>query len=192
MVEYLAAGIAYLLGAFPAAYIFSRLFKKVDIRTVGSGNVGGMNTVKQAGAAAGLLTIAVDSGKGALAVYLASLLGGGLYAMLTAALLAVLGHNFNPFLGFRGGKGLATTLGAFLVLCRPCLFFMLLLAVALALALHDTGAGVGLAAALLPALFWVLFRDWTAVLLGALLGLVIAIKHIKDFRAYARGRRQLF
>ena len=192
MAEYLSAGIAYLLGAFPAAYFFSRLIKKVDIRTVGSGNVGGMNTMKQVGAAAGLLTIAIDTGKGALAVYLASLLGGGLYSTLTAAWLAVLAHNFNPFLGFRGGKGLATTFGAFLVLCRPCLFFMLLLALALALALHDTGTGVGLAAALLPALFWVLFRDWTAVLLGALLGLVIAVKHIKDFRAYARGRRQLF
>lgn len=191
MTGLMSAIMAYLIGAFPSAYVFGRLFKGVDIRKVGSGNVGGMNTVKEAGLAAGLLTIAVDAGKGALAVYLASLVGGGPYNLPAAAFMVIFGHNFNPFLGLKGGKGLATTLGAFLVLSPQALLFMLLLAIALAVVLRDTNTAAGGAAALFPVLFWVLFQDWTWVIFGSALGLVIVIKHIKDFRAYARGRRKL-
>ncbi|MEW5784769.1 MAG: glycerol-3-phosphate acyltransferase [Bacillota bacterium] len=192
MTGFLSGVMAYLIGAFPTAYVFGRLFRGVDIRKVGSGNVGGMNTVKEAGVAAGLLTIAVDTGKGALAVYLAALVGGGAESMPAAALMAILGHNFNPFLGLKGGKGLATTLGAFLVLSPTALLFMLLLALVLAVVLRDANTAAGGTAALFPVLFWVLFQDWAWVIFGAALGLVIVIKHVKDFRAYARGRRKLF
>ncbi|HOL17608.1 MAG TPA: glycerol-3-phosphate acyltransferase [Bacillota bacterium] len=190
---YLAAGLpAYLLGVFPSAYIFSRIFKGVDIRKVGSGNVGGMNTVKEAGLLPGLLTIVFDVGKGILAVYLASRISANPALPLLATFLVVLGHNFNPFLQFRGGKGLATTLGALLVLSPMTAAILLALAALFSLILRDTNTGAGAAAALMPLVYWFLYHHWGWVLLGAATALVIVIKHIPDFRSYRKGRRKLF
>lgn len=191
MQDCLTGVLAYLIGAFPSAYIFGRLFKGIDIRRVGSGNVGGMNTAKEAGLLPGILTVVADIGKGALAVYLAGILSGNPSMLLLAAFLAVLGHNYNIFLGFQGGKGLATTIGALLVLSPVSIIFLVLLALAFALALRDANTGAGVGAALIPAVFWFQHRDWLFVLAGAAMAIIIVAKHIRDFRAYGQGRRKL-
>ncbi len=190
--EFFYLGIlAYLIGAFPSAYIFGRLFRGVDIRKVGSGNVGGMNTVKEAGPLPGILTIIFDIGKGMLGVYLASALSENPALPLLAAFLVVLGHNFNIFLGFKGGKGLATTLGAFLMLSSLTIAILLVLMALFSLVLRDTNTGAGTAAVLLPAVFWFQYHDWGWVLVGAAMAIVIVAKHIPDFKSYRKGRRKL-
>jgi glycerol-3-phosphate acyltransferase PlsY len=103
--------VAFLLGSIPTAYVLARLLNRTDIRRSGSGNAGALNAYRQLGKQAGLLVLLLDAGKGGLAVYLGMVLDVPNFAVYVAAILATLGHNFSPFLRFRGGKGAATVLG---------------------------------------------------------------------------------
>lgn len=111
--------LCYLIGSVPFGYL---LVKHVftsgeDIRRVGSGGTGATNVARRAGRAAGLLTYLLDCGKGAAAVFLMSAVAGENHAWVGAGgIAAVAGHSFPVFLGFRGGKGVATSAGVFLVL----------------------------------------------------------------------------
>lgn len=107
--------ISYFLGSIPFGYLIVKLSHGRDVRSAGSGNIGATNVIRVAGKAAGLATFLLDGGKGYLAVWLAIhwFRADVLWVMIAAA-LAVLGHMFSCWLKFRGGKGVATTLGAFL------------------------------------------------------------------------------
>lgn len=107
---------AFLLGAFPTAYLAARAFAGVDIRRVGDGNPGARNVYHSVGPLAGVLVAAVDISKGAAAVALARALGEPDGMVRAAGLAAVLGHDFSPFLCFRGGQGMAAILGIFGIL----------------------------------------------------------------------------
>jgi glycerol-3-phosphate acyltransferase PlsY len=102
---------AYILGSFPTAYIVGRLRKGIDIREVGSRNMGATNVMYQVGIAEGILVLCVDASKGAAAVVIARAVDAPLAVQLVAGGVAVLGHAFPVFLKFHGGKGGATTLG---------------------------------------------------------------------------------
>ena len=107
-----ALAIAYLIGSIPFSYLVARR-KGIDVRTVGSGNVGATNVMRSAGRAAGLAAFALDFLKGSLAPWLALRLAGPTIAAV-AAVIAVLGHMYPAWLSFKGGKGVATGAGAFL------------------------------------------------------------------------------
>ena len=112
----LALICAYLIGSFPSAYMMARFRKGVDIRTIGSRNVGAMNIFYKVGFAEGLLVLIVDVGKGAAAVALARWLGVPMIAELFAGIAAVIGHGFPVWLKFRGGRGGATVIGILIFL----------------------------------------------------------------------------
>jgi glycerol-3-phosphate acyltransferase PlsY len=107
---------AYLLGSIPFSYLVARHFGVADVRKVGSGNVGATNVMRSAGKTAGLLAFLLDASKGALAALAAQRLNEGETLPALAAATAVLGHMHPVWLGFRGGKGVATGCGAFLPL----------------------------------------------------------------------------
>jgi len=113
----LSLATAYLIGSIPFSFFVARAFGVADVRRVGSGNVGATNVLRSAGSTAGAAALALDLAKGALAVALAQRLAPAqpLVPPL-AAFLVVLGHVYPVWLGFRGGKGVATGLGAFAVL----------------------------------------------------------------------------
>ena len=102
---------AYLLGSIPSAYILVYLAKGIDIRQVGTGNVGALNTFQQVGPWGGLLVLAVDGGKGALASLAPQWAGLPEWTIFLTAPLVLAGHNWPVFLGFRGGKGAAAIFG---------------------------------------------------------------------------------
>jgi acyl phosphate:glycerol-3-phosphate acyltransferase len=104
--------LAYLLGSIPFSYLVARR-KGIDVRTVGSGNVGATNVMRSAGRAAGLTAFALDFLKGSLATWLALRLAGPTVAA-GAAVIAVMGHMYPVWLSFKGGKGVATGAGAFI------------------------------------------------------------------------------
>lgn len=106
---------SYLLGGIPWGLILIRWLKKKDIRKIGSGNIGATNAFRAGGPAIGSLTATLDILKGAVPVYLGLKLFNPNVALL-CGVLAVLGHTFTPYLKFRGGKGVATAVGAFFVL----------------------------------------------------------------------------
>src|SRR6266851_9007252 len=112
--------VAYLLGSIPFGYLIVRLRAGADVRETGSGGTGATNVSRRAGKLAGVLTLVLDGAKGAAAVVLASRLltpdYGPNWFVAGAAVATILGHCFPVWLGFRGGKGVATGVGAFLVL----------------------------------------------------------------------------
>lgn len=110
--------LAYLLGSVPFGIVVARLFGLGDLRQIGSGNIGATNVLRTGNKPAAALTLILDAGKGAIAVLLARVLVGEAAAML-AGCAAFLGHCFPVYLGFRGGKGVATFLGTLLALAWP-------------------------------------------------------------------------
>lgn len=103
---------AYLVGGLPTAFLIGKWFAGVDIRLHGSRNIGALNIYRVAGARAGLLVLAIDIAKGAVMVLGAEVLGGSGAVVLASALAVAAGHNWSPYLRFRGGKGAAVVLGA--------------------------------------------------------------------------------
>lgn len=119
----LGTTISYLVGSIPTAYIFGRLLKGIDIRQFGSGNVGATNALRVLGKGAGITVLVLDILKGFLTVFfLGNLVGSKITSISSDKLLVILGlacisgHNWTIFLRFKGGKGLATTLGVLLAL----------------------------------------------------------------------------
>ena len=113
---------AYLLGSIPFGLLLSKLFGAGDVRQAGSGNVGATNVARVAGPLAGILTLALDAAKGSAAVWLAAhFTGDSAIWMVTAGLASLIGHCYPVWLRFRGGKGVATAAGMFLVICPPAL-----------------------------------------------------------------------
>ena len=109
----LALALAYLIGAIPIG-LLAGFAKGVDVRETGSGNIGTTNVMRAVGTRIGIAVFIGDVLKGVLGVLLCKALGGEGWVLGMAALFAVMGHCFSPYLAFKGGKGVATTLGAFL------------------------------------------------------------------------------
>lgn len=107
--------LAYLMGSVPTGLLVAR-WRGVDIRAAGSGNIGATNVLRAVGPLAALVVLIVDPLKGVIAVAVPTALGVGPWWVAGAALAAVLGNCFNVFLGFRGGKGVATSLGVFAII----------------------------------------------------------------------------
>lgn len=107
--------LCYLMGAVPVALILGKLLKGIDIRTVGSGNVGASNVLRTLGLGPAIVVFILDTAKGAGAVFLTQAILSShshlYYLVIAGALLSIIGHNFSCFIGFKGGKGVATSLG---------------------------------------------------------------------------------
>ena len=108
--------LGYLLGSLPFAYLLARRHAGIDLRRAGSGNVGAANVLRTTGVRVGLGAMALDVAKGAAAVLVAERLGTGPVGPTAAGLAAIAGHMYPVWLGFRGGKGVATTCGVFAIL----------------------------------------------------------------------------
>lgn len=117
--------IGYLLGSIPTAYIVSRMRKGVDIRNVGSGNMGAANVMRQIGAHEGVFVGLIDIAKGAGAILIAQALNISELWVFGTGFAALVGHNFPLFAGFKGGRGSATIIGIFLVLAPEAILVTL-------------------------------------------------------------------
>jgi len=114
LIQILAILLSYLLGAVPFGLLFSKLFSDVDVRTIGSGNIGATNVLRAAGKKAAVLTLLADALKGVIPVLLAKSIFYDDTATVLSGAAAVLGHNFPVYLKFKGGKGVATSYGVVL------------------------------------------------------------------------------
>jgi glycerol-3-phosphate acyltransferase PlsY len=169
---------AYLIGSFPTAFIVARLRKGVDIREVGSHNLGAMNTFYKVGFAEGMVVLVIDIGKGALGVAVAHWLGTPLLVEMFAGVAVVLGHGFPVFLKVRGGRGGACAIGVlvyFMPWGTPIFlgFFLLFL-----LLTHFPTLSYSLAFLSLPFVGWLIHHSWQLVVYSLCLPLVPLIKYI--------------
>jgi glycerol-3-phosphate acyltransferase PlsY len=154
--------LAYLLGSIPFGYLIVRLRGRGDVRAVGSGGTGATNVTRSAGRWAGLLTLALDALKGALAIVLArSLLTdsfGSNWAIAAAGVAVLVGHCFPVWLKFRGGKGVATGLGVFLVLAPVVVGIVAIIFLLIVWRTRYVSLGSITATAAVPLVIWILSR----------------------------------
>jgi len=192
MNNFFLACAAYLLGTFPSAFIIGKIFGGLDIRATGSGNVGAMNTAREVGILPGVLPLLLDLLKALFAVYLATRLGTCSYMPLIAGLLVILGHNYNVFLKFKGGKGLASLAGVLMIISPIIILYLMILYLILIFLVKDTNAAAGVGILSLPIFLGLKTGDPAGYVIGAAIAFLIFLKHQKDFKAYFKGRRKIF
>jgi len=189
---------AYLLGSIPFGLLFTKLFRGGDVRQSGSGNIGATNVARVAGPLPGILTLLFDAAKGAAAVRLAARFSNeNATWMIIAALAALFGHCFPVWLKFRGGKGVATAAGAFLMLSPLALLGSVILFILVVAFWRYVSLGSISAAASMPLLIYFLWAPQhappLAVTFGALAaaGLII-YKHDANIQRLLQGEEPKF
>jgi len=186
--------VAYLIGSIPFGYLIVRTKGGGDVRQTGSGGTGATNVSRRAGKAAGVLTLLLDASKGAAAVLIAQAVGGSDWIKAAAAIAVILGHIFPVWLGFRGGKGVATGVGVFVVLAPIALLCAGVVFVSIVFFTRFVSLGSITAAILIPVFVWLqnLFVEpvgdlrplLTAAVVGALL---IIFAHRGNIERLTRG-----
>ena len=193
--EIIAVVSGYLLGSIPTAYIVSRRVTGKDIRRLGGGNVGGLNTYREVGALPALVVGLGDLGKGAAAVAIAYWLLGvsPLFVMLTG-LAAVIGHMWMLFLKFSGGKGMGAAFGALLVLMPVYGYWYGLLIIITVIIIpfvftRNVALSMGIGLLFLPLITWLITQSGLATILAVTLGVLIGIKFLPTARtAWSRDK----
>jgi len=194
MTGLLAILIAYLLGAIPFGYLLTRFTTGKDIRTEGSGNIGATNVLRAAGRGAAVATMALDMAKGFAAVWIAGLLTDNSPGWMSDAALAVMvGHAFPIFLGFKGGKAVATFAGAFLYLTPvPALAGVIVFVITVTVTRYIS-AGSILAAATFPIAVWLIEHPTpNVVLVAAIAGAIVVYLHKDNMRRMRSGKEPEF
>jgi len=199
----IACGLAgFASGSLPFGLWLGRAFRGLDVREHGSRNLGATNVYRVLGAPLGIATLVLDILKGALPVWLAPALGlaGGFpggrdWCAVATGLAAVLGHVFTPFAGFRGGKGVATTVGVLLALSPPAFLvfagvFFATLAITRYVSLGSTLAAIAFSASLA----WFAPGGVRSPVfgLGVALAVLVVIRHRENYRRLLRGEERRF
>jgi glycerol-3-phosphate acyltransferase PlsY len=193
----LIAAAAYLLGSIPTGYLLVRLFRHQDIRSVGSGNIGATNVLRSGGKGLGAATFILDMLKGSGSVYLGALLAASFMPFTPvrnfealAALFAVLGHMFPVWLGFRGGKGVATSFGVFLVAAPWAALAAITVFALVFLASRYVSLASILGAASFPVFAWFLVhgpRPAFFIAVQIAVALLVIVKHHQNIRRLLAG-----
>jgi len=179
--------VGYLMGSIPFGYLIVRRKSGADIRETGSGGTGATNVSRRAGKAAGVLTLLLDAAKGCVAVLIARAVVGNDWVIAAAAIAALVGHIFPVWLGFRGGKGVATGVGIFLVLAPIALLCAGVVFVAIVVFTRFVSLGSLTAAVLIPVLVW-LQSDSQPLLVAAIAGAaLIVFAHRGNIQRLASG-----
>ncbi len=194
MTVFLVMVAAWLIGGIPFGFLLVRFSTGEDVRASGSGNIGATNVLRTSGRALGILTLVLDILKGAFAVWLADhFLNGNLHYMSVAAVIVMLGHAFPVFLGFRGGKAVASFIGAFLYLFPiPLLATLLVFALTVAVSRYISLGSI-LAAALFPLAVWLIEHPrWYVMAAVLFAGAFIVWRHAGNIQRLRMGTENVF
>jgi len=192
----MTAVLSYLLGSIPFGYLLVRFATGDDVRAMGSGNIGATNVARKS-PLLGALTLVLDAAKGFTAVLIARALFTGPHRhllMALAALCAVLGHLFPVWLKFRGGKGVATSLGAFVLLTPKTILCLVGLFILLAGAFRYVSLGSIAVAAAFPLLAWALgeYRHPLEIAIVSVVAVLVIWKHRQNIERLATGTESKF
>lgn len=194
MSPFLILLIDYLIGGIPFGYLIVRFTTGQDVRASGSGNIGATNVLRTTGRAAGVLTLVLDTLKGWFAVWLMAHYSGGSPLWMSLAALAVMaGHAFPVFLGFQGGKAVASFIGAFLYLAPLPLLAVLLVFVAVVAVSRYISLGSIIAAGTFPLGVWLIMHPPAPVWIAALIaGAFIVYRHKANIGRIREGNENVF
>lgn len=193
MTEILVIVLAYLMGSFPSGYLMGEWLAKKDIRKFGSGNTGATNALRVLGPKVGILTLLLDFFKGAIPCYLAIYLKLPPWALALTMIAVSLGHCYSIFLGFGGGKAVATTCGIFFVMDFRMLLVFAVVFFALVYLTGYVSLG-SMTSSLVAAVFGIFFTGWDPLVKGAFLVLVVIIlvRHSSNIGRLLRGEESSF
>jgi acyl phosphate:glycerol-3-phosphate acyltransferase len=194
MIGLLAILTAYLLGAIPFGYLLTGFTTGKYVRSEGSGNIGATNVLRAAGRGAAIATLVLDMAKGFAAVWIAGRLTGGSSGWMADAALAVMvGHAFPIFLGFKGGKSVATFTGAFLYLTPiPALCGIIVFVITVVVTRYISAASI-LAAATFPLGVWLIQHSTLNEVLAAVIAAAIVVyRHRENMRRIRAGKEPVF
>ena len=184
--------VAYLIGSIPFGYLIVRGKIGADIRQTGSGGTGATNVSRRAGKVAGVITLVLDALKGSAAVFIAARFTHSDWIIAAAAIAVLVGHIFPVWLGFRGGKGVATGVGVFFVLAPVALLCAGVLFIAVVILTRYVSLGSMVAAATIPLFVWLL-SDSQPLLIAAVLGaLLIVFAHRGNIGRLVNGTESRF
>jgi glycerol-3-phosphate acyltransferase PlsY len=176
---------AFVMGSIPVGVIVAKT-KGIDLKKIGSGNIGATNVLRSLGKGPAALTLFGDMLKGALAVALGKYFGLGTFYQGLIGLSAILGHNFSLFLGFRGGKGVATSLGVFLLYSPQTALITFIIWIVVVLTTKYSSLGALISFGLLP-LTIILLDSRDKLPVAALVTLFILIRHTDNIRRLIKG-----
>ena len=194
MIPLLAVVLAYLIGGIPFGYLFVRATTGQDVRGLGSGNIGATNVLRTTGRAVAVGVLLLDIAKGYLAVWLAArLTDRSLLWISLAAAAVLLGHCYPVFLKFKGGKAVATFIGAFLFLAPWPLLAVLLLFVIVVAQTRHISLGSIVAAGLFPLAVWLIEHPPAPVLLVSVFAAVLILyRHQSNLERIRAGNESVF
>lgn len=194
MIPLLVVAAAYLLGAIPFGYLLVRWKTGGDIRASGSGNIGATNVLRTTGKAAGFATLLLDIAKGFVAVWLAGRWTGQDPLWMSVAALAVMaGHAYPVFLRFKGGKAVASFVGAFLCLTPLALAIEIIVFVAVVVWTRHISMGSIVGAATFPLAVWLILQPrWPVVAAAVIGGIFIIYKHSENIARLRAGTENVF
>ncbi len=186
--KYLLIAIwGYFLGCIPSGLLVGRLFCNIDIRQYGSKNIGTTNMFRILGPKPAALVLLADMSKGMLAVFIARYLIGSEPALLLGGIAAIMGHNYSFFLGFKGGRGVATGLGVILVLMPEVTSVVFLVWAAIVYFTRYVSLASVVAATLVPFLTWYFSYSWAFFAFAVLAALFIIIRHKENIERLLKG-----
>lgn len=194
MIALLVLAVAYLLGAIPFGYLLVRWKTGSDVRAAGSGNIGATNVLRTTGRAAGIATLLLDIAKGYLAVWLAGRWTGHEPHWMSAAAIAVMaGHAYPIFLKFKGGKAVASFVGAFLCLTPAALGAEVVVFVAVVAWTQHISMGSIVGAATFPLAVWLIEKPPLPFVMAAVIGgAFIIYKHSSNIARLRAGTENVF
>lgn len=182
---------AYLLGSIPTGLLLAKA-AGVDIRSSGSGNIGATNVYRTLGRSVGVLTLAGDCLKGAIPVIVACRLGMSDHLIAAVALAAFLGHVYTIFLGFKGGKGVATALGVFLAISPLAVGAVIIIFVAVVWRWRYISLGSIIAAVTMPGMIAIIDSRPPIVIMTSIVALLIVWKHRENINRLKMGTESKF
>lgn len=190
----MAVLVAYLLGGIPFGYLLVKMTTGKDVRASGSGNIGATNVLRTTGRAIGVLTLLLDIGKGVVAVWHADYATHGDELWMSAAALAVMaGHAYPVYLKFKGGKAVASFIGAFLYLTPLPMAAILILFVIVVAATGYISAASVVCAAMFPLGVWLILHPSAPVFWSSLIaGAFIVYKHKSNIERLRAGNENVF
>lgn len=181
------AVVGYLLGCIPSGLIVGKFFCNVDIRNYGSKNIGTTNMFRILGPKPAIVVLLADMAKGMLAVFFAQYLVGDTSSLLLGGIVSIVGHNYPVFLGFKGGRGVATGLGVICVLMPKVTLIVFSVWAVIVFITRYVSLGSVVAATLVPILAWYFEYPWLFCLFSLLAAAFIVIRHKENIERLLKG-----
>lgn len=183
--------LAYLVGSIPNALWIGKMFKNIDVREFGSGNVGATNATRVLGWKLGVMVLIFDAFKGMIFIIIARILGLEDVYVVLIGLAAILGHSYSIYLKFKGGKAVATSLGVMLVLIPKVVMILIIVFLLIVIISGYVSLASISVAGLLPILSYIMYNNIIA-LLSLVVGILVIWRHKSNIKNLLEGKEDKF